>query len=132
MDTPRPKTGENNPKGLVRVKERGKRLHFKKAHERFMEHPRSLDGLEKSFKAGISLKKFEIERLKEGKEAKIYVKENDIISCQITDGMKIKSPLILPGVMATYLRLIIDSHFIPFNGKLIKENESFRVQISIG
>jgi|GEM_PF-2822379 len=43
----------------------------KKAHERFMEHPRSLDGLEKSFKAGISLKKFEIERLKEGKEAKI-------------------------------------------------------------
>ncbi|MDD3453904.1 MAG: cytidyltransferase, partial [Methanobacteriales archaeon] len=99
---------------------------------KFLERPRPLNGPLKSFKAGISLKRSEIGKLKEGTEAKIYVKENDIISCQIKDGMKIKSPLILPGEMATYLRLIIDSHFIPFNGKLIKENESFRVKISIG
>ncbi len=104
----------------------------REAHEKFLERPRPLNEPLKSFKAGISLKRSEIGKLKEGTEAKIYVKENDIISCQIKDGMKIKSPLILPGEMATYLRLIIDSHFIPFNGKLIKENESFRVKISIG
>lgn len=104
----------------------------KKAHERFLEHRGSLNEPERSFKAGIRLKRSEVKKLKEGTEAKIYVKENDTISCQIRDGMKIKSQLILPGVMATYLRLIIDSHFIPFDSKLIKENGSFKVKINIG
>jgi len=104
----------------------------KEAHKRFLKGHIPSEEPERSLNAGLSLRKFETRKLREGTKAKIYVKEDDVISCQIKDGMKIKSPLILPGAMATYLRLIIDSHFIPFNGRLIKKDESFRIQINIG
>ncbi len=45
---------------------------------------------------------------------------------------KIKSPLKLPAHHVTYLRLLIDSHFIPLRGKIIEKSEGWRVRIFVG
>jgi Predicted nucleotidyltransferase len=37
----------------------------------------------------------------------------------------------LPAQMATYLRLIIDSHIIPFSAKVKRRRDGFRVLITI-
>ena len=82
--------------------------------------------------SGLHLRSFEVDSLKDDGEAEIFVDKRGDIACLIrTSERKIKSPLILPAQQATYLRLIIDSHFIPLKARVIKKKEGFRIRISL-
>lgn len=82
--------------------------------------------------SGLHLRSFEVDSLKDDGEAEIFVDKRGDIACLIrTSERKIKSPLILPAQQATYLRLIIDSHFIPLKARVMKKKEGFRIRISL-
>lgn len=82
--------------------------------------------------AGLHLRSFEVDSLKTGMQAGIFVDKRGHIACQIrTPHRKIKSPLKLPAKQATYLRLLIDSQFIPLKARVIEKEEGFRIRITI-
>jgi cytidyltransferase-like protein len=86
-----------------------------------------------TFDAGLHLRSFEVEDLKEGIEASLFVDKREKLACQIrTETRKIKSPLKLPAKFATYLRLLIDSQFIPLGAQLVEKKEGWRVRIFVG
>lgn len=86
-----------------------------------------------SIDAGMHLRSFEVKDLDDGMDSPIYVDKKGLLRCQIrTKTRKIKSPLKLPAKHATYLRLLIDSQFIPLKGNIIKKKEGTRVRISVG
>lgn len=103
-----------------------------KAHEMFRKGMRD----EKPvyvIDAGMHLRSFEVEDLQNRMDASIYVDKNGRLRCQIrTKTRKIKSPLKLPAKHATYLRFLIDSHFIPLRACILKKKEGTRVRIFIG
>ena len=81
----------------------------------------------------MHLRSFEVESLKSGMEAMLYVDKNERLCCEMrAEDRKIKSPLKLPAHHVTYLRLLIDSHFIPLRGKIIEKSEGWRVRIFVG
>ena len=81
---------------------------------------------------GLHLRSFELKSLEDKMDAAIYVDKNGLLCCQIkTPDRKIKSPLRLPAVHATYLRFLIDSHFIPLKAKLYKKKRGWRVRIFV-
>lgn len=85
-----------------------------------------------SFDAGLHLRSFEVDSLKPGMECSLFVDKRGAISCQIrAPDRKIKSPLKLPAKQATYLRLLIDSHFIPLKAQVVEKKEGFRIRILI-
>lgn len=82
--------------------------------------------------AGLHLRSFEVPSLKTGMEANLYVDKRGVLCAEIrTLNRKIKSPLKLPAKHATYLRLLVDSHFIPLKGEVIKKKEGLRIRIHI-
>jgi cytidyltransferase-like protein len=86
-----------------------------------------------TFDGGLHLRSFEVPSLQDGMEASIYVDKRGVICCQVrTTDRKIKSPLKLPATYATYLRLIIDSHFIPIKARVVEKKEGLRIRIFIG
>lgn len=101
-----------------------------RANEMFLEGRHEVNA-PSSFEAGLSLRRHEVRSIRDGMDAHIYVDQNDILSCQIRNGVKIRSPLHLSAQMATYLRLIIDSHIIPFHAKVRKRKKGFRVLVKI-
>jgi len=102
------------------------------AHEMFRKGKRG-SKFPDTIDAGMHLRNFEVEDLKDGMNALLYVDKQDRLRCQIrTETRKIKSPLKLPAKHATYLRLLIDSHFIPLNARIIEKKEGMRVRIFIG
>lgn len=103
-----------------------------KAHEMFRKGIRDEKPLY-IIDAGMHLRSFEVEGLQDGMDAPIYVDKNSKLRCQIrTKTRKIKSPLKLPAKHATYLRLLIDSHFIPLKARILKKEEGTRVRIFVG
>lgn len=83
--------------------------------------------------AGLNLTKFETKITKEGIPTDLYVDKNGKISVQFkSEGKKIKTNLRLPAVEVTYLRYIMDSHFIPVNGSIKKAKKGFKVEVIIG
>lgn len=101
-----------------------------RANEMFLEGRHEVNA-PSSFEAGLSLRRHEVGSIRDGMDAHIYVDQNDILSCQIRNGVKIRSPLHLSAQMATYLRLIIDSHIIPFHATVRKRKKGFRVLVKI-
>lgn len=102
------------------------------AHEMFRKGKRSSKS-PKTIDAGMHLRSFEAEDLEDGMDAQLYVDKQDRLRCQIrTETRKIKSPLKLPAKHVTYLRLIIDSHFIPLSARIVEKKEGIRVRIFIG
>jgi cytidyltransferase-like protein len=102
------------------------------AHEMFRKGKRGAKP-QYSIDAGLHLRNFEVEDLKDGIEASLFVDKREKLACQIrTENRKIKSPLKLPAKFATYLRLLIDSHFIPLRAQLVEKKEGWRVRIFIG
>ncbi len=102
------------------------------AHEMFRKGKRCTKP-QYTIDAGLHLRSFEVEDLKEGIEASLFVDKREKLACQIrTENRKIKSPMKLPAKSATYLRLLIDSHFIPLSAKLVHKEEGWRVRISVG
>ena len=86
-----------------------------------------------SLEAGLNLTKFETKITKEGINTDLYVDKNGKISVQFkSEGKKIKTNLRLPAVEVTYLRYIMDSHFIPVTGCIKKAKKGFKVKVIIG
>ena len=70
---------------------------------------------------------------KEGLDTDLYVDKNGKISVQFkSEGKKIKTNLRLPAREVTYLRYIMDSHFIPVSGSIKKAKKGFKVKVVIG
>ncbi|MCK9152139.1 nucleotidyltransferase family protein [Methanobacterium alcaliphilum] len=102
------------------------------AHEEFRKGSTLKSPPDLSFDGGFNIRSFEAEKLESNMDAKIYVDQNGVLSCELRAGEKIKSPLKLPAKMATYLRLLVDSHFIPIKGTVIKKERGIRIRIEIG
>ncbi|WP_407454027.1 adenylyltransferase/cytidyltransferase family protein [Methanobrevibacter sp.] len=86
-----------------------------------------------NLEAGLNLTKFETKITKEGLNTDLYVDKNGKISVQFkSEGKKIKTNLRLPAVEVTYLRYIMDSHFIPVTGSIKKAKKGFKVHVTIG
>ena len=86
-----------------------------------------------TLEAGLNLTKFETKITKEGLNTDLYVDKNGKISVQFkSEGKKIKTNLRLPAVEVTYLRYIMDSHFIPVSGSIKKAKKGFKVEVVIG
>lgn len=102
------------------------------AHETFRKGKRGSKPLY-TIDAGMHLRSFEAEDLKDGMDALLYVDKNDKLRCQIrTETRKIKSPLKLPAKHATYLRLLIDSQLIPLKARIVEKKEGIRARIFVG
>ncbi len=85
-----------------------------------------------TFDGGMHLRSFEIDSLKTSVDASLFVDKHGKISCLIlAPDRKIKTPLKLPAKFATYLRFLIDSHFIPLKVQIVEKKEGFRVRITI-
>lgn len=103
------------------------------AHEKFRKGSRTTDKSPYSFDAGLHLRSFELESLKEGMDAHLYVDKRGVLACELKPpGRKVKSPLKLTGKMATYLRLLIDSQVIPLQGELLKQKRGWRIRLKVG
>ncbi len=86
-----------------------------------------------TIEAGLNLTKFETKITKEGINTDLYVDKNGKISVQFkSEGKKIKTNLRLPARDVTYLRYIMDSHFIPVSGSIKKAKKGFKVKVVIG
>ena len=86
-----------------------------------------------SIEAVLNLTKFETKITKEGLNTDLYVDKNGKISVQFkSEGKKIKTNLRLPALEVTYLRYIMDSHFIPVSGSIKKAKKGFKVNVVIG
>jgi cytidyltransferase-like protein len=103
------------------------------AHKEFRSGERTSQSRINYFDAGMHLRSFEIDSLTPGMEAMFYVDKNERLCCEMrAEDRKIKGPLRLPAHQVTYLRLLIDSHFIPLKGELIQKPEGWRIRISAG
>jgi len=103
------------------------------AHKNFRKGDRGSEKALYSFDAGMHLRSFEVESLSSGMEALFYVDKNERLCCEMrAEDRKIKSPLKLPAHQVTYLRLLIDSHFIPLRGEIVEKPEGWRVRVLVG
>ena len=110
-----------------------KGISAKEANKKFRSENIVVKNLPLTLEAGLNLTKFETKIMKDGLNADLYVDKNGKISVQLkSEGKKIKTKLRLPAKEVTYLRYIIDSHFIPFNGSIKKAKKGFKVKIDIG
>jgi cytidyltransferase-like protein len=100
------------------------------AHKMFREGDRRAEKPPFFFDGGMHLRNFEVPDLKAGMSASLYVDRYDRLCCNIrSPHRKIKSLLILPAKLATYLRFLIDSHFIPIQAQIVEKKEGLRVRI---
>ncbi len=83
--------------------------------------------------AGLNLTKFETKITKEGINTDLYVDKKGKISVQFkSEGKKIKTNLRLPAREVTYLRYVMDSHFIPVTGIIKQSKKGFKVAVTVG
>lgn len=107
-------------------------LDARKANDKFRSENIIVDA-PLSLEAGLNLTKFETKITQEGINTDLYVDKNGKISVQFkSEGKKIKTNLRLPANEVTYLRYIMDSHFIPVNGSIKKAKRGFKVKVIIG
>ncbi|MDO5852150.1 MAG: cytidyltransferase [Methanobacteriaceae archaeon] len=82
---------------------------------------------------GMYLKSNELKYLKEDVKVGLYVDNKQRIACRMKiNKYKIKTPLVLEGHVATYIRLLMDSQFIPLYAKLVHKKKGWRIRISVG
>ena len=107
-------------------------LDAREANEKFRSEFIEVDAPLK-LEAGLNLTKFETKITKEGINTDLYVDKKGKISVQFkSEGKKIKTNLRLPAVEVTYLRYIMDAHFIPVSGSIKKAKKGFKVEVVIG
>ena len=103
------------------------------ANNKFRSENIAVDTPPMSLEAGLNLTKFETKITKDGLDTDLYVDKNGKISVQFkSEGKKIKTNLRLPAREVTYLRYIMDSHFIPVTGNIKKAKKGFKVKVVIG
>ena len=104
----------------------------RKANEIFRSENIEVDA-PMSLEAGLNLTTYETKITNEGLNTDLYVDKNGKISVQFkSEGKKIKTNLRLPANEVTYLRYIMDSHFIPVCGSIKKAKKGFKVKVVIG
>ncbi len=105
----------------------------REANNRFRSENISVDTPPSIIEAGLNLTRFETKITKEGIGTDLYVDKNGKISVQFkSEGKKIKTNLRLPARDVTYLRYVMDSHFIPVSGSIKKAKKGFKVRVIIG
>lgn len=110
-----------------------KGISAREANDRFRSQKIAVDKPPLTIEAGLNLTRFETKITKEGLDTDLYVDKNGKISVQFkSEGKKIKTNLRLPARDVTYLRYIMDSHFISVSGSIIKAKKGFKVKIVIG
>lgn len=110
-----------------------KGISAREANNRFRSENITVDTPPSVIEAGLNLTKFETKITKEGLNTDLYVDKNGKISVQFkSEGKKIKTNLRLPARDVTYLRYIMDSHFIPVSGSITKAKKGFKVKVVIG
>ena len=110
-----------------------KGISAREANEKFRSESITVENPPKIIEAGLNLTKFESKITKEGIDTDLYVDKNGKISVQFkSEGKKIKTNLRLPALEVTYLRYIMDSHFIPVNGIIKQAKKGFKVEVTIG
>ena len=103
------------------------------ANSRFRKENIKVENPPLTLEAGLNLTKFETKITKEGISTDLYIDKNGKISVQFkSEGKKIKTNLRLPALEVTYLRYIMDSHFIPVSGSIKKAKKGFKVEVVIG
>ena len=103
------------------------------ANNRFRSENITVNTPPTTIEAGLHLTRFETKITKEGISTDLYVDKNGKISVQFkSEGKKIKTNLRLPARDVTYLRYIMDSHFIPVSGSIKKAKKGFKVKVVIG
>ena len=108
-------------------------LPAKEANDKFRSENVVVDNVPLILEAGLNLTKFETKITKEGIDTNLYVDKNGKISVQFkSEGKKIKTNLRLPANEVTYLRYIMDSHFIPVTGTIKQAKKGFKVKVTIG
>ena len=108
-------------------------LSAKEANDKFRSENIVVDNVPLTLEAGLNLTKFETKITKEGIDTDLYVDKNGKISVQFkSEGKKIKTNLRLPAKEVTYLRYIMDSHFIPVAGTVKQAKKGFKVKVTIG
>lgn len=104
----------------------------REANEKFRSQNITVDAPLK-LEAGLNLTKFETKITKAGINTSLYVDKKGRISVQFkSEGKKIKTNLRLPAREVTYLRYIMDSHFIPVGGMIKQAKKGFKVEVTIG
>ena len=104
----------------------------REANEKFRSQNITVDA-PLTLKAGLNLTKFETKITKAGINTSLYVDKKGRISVQFkSEGKKIKTNLRLPAREVTYLRYIMDSHFIPVGGMIKQAKKGFKVEVTIG
>ena len=104
----------------------------REANEKFRSQNINVDA-PLTLKAGLNLTKFETKITKEGISTSLYVDKKGRISVQFkSESKKIKTNLRLPAREVTYLRYIMDSHFIPVAGIIRKSKKGLKVEVTIG
>ena len=105
----------------------------REANNRFRSENIIVDTPPSIIEAGLNLTRFETKITKEGIGTDLYVDKNGKISVQFkSEGKKIKTNLRLPARDVTYLRYVMDSHFIPVSGSIKKAKKGFKVKVVIG
>ena len=103
------------------------------ANNKFRSENVAVENVPTSLDAGLNLTKFETKITKEGINTDLYVDKNGKISVQFkSERKKIKTNLRLPAREVTYLRYVMDSHFIPVTGRIIKAKKGYKVKVIIG
>lgn len=104
----------------------------REANEKFRSQDIAVEAPLK-LEAGLNLTKFETKITKAGINTSLYVDKKGRISVQFkSEGKKIKTNLKLPAREVTYLRYIMDSHFIPVGGMIKQAKKGFKVEVTIG
>lgn len=110
-----------------------KGISAREANNRFRSENITVKSPPMSIEAGLNLTRFETKITKEGLNTDLYVDKNGRISVQFkSEGKKIKTNLRLPARDVTYLRYVMDSHFIPVSGSIKKAKKGFKVNVVIG
>ena len=110
-----------------------KGISARQANEKFRSENIIVKNPPHVIEAGLNLTKFETKITKDGIATDLYVDKNGRISVQFkSEGKKIKTNLRLPALEVTYLRYIMDSHFIPVTGIIKQSKKGFKVEVTIG
>ena len=104
----------------------------KEANNNFRKGNIEVNDVPLELNAGLNLTRFETKIMKENLGGDLYVDKNNKISVQLkSEGKKIKTNLRLPAKEVTYLRYIMDSHFIPVAAKSKKDKKGYKINVKI-
>jgi len=123
---------------IKRVIERGyyvanqKGIPASEADKKFKKTNVKINDLPLRLEAGLNLTKYESSIITDRLKGDLYIDKDGKISIELkADGKKIKTNLRLPANEVTYLRYVMDSHFIPINSKIKKSKKGYKVEINI-